>query len=161
MNRVVSLFLLLLSTLFSQAQKAKSDYASLIQPAIFAQSRVMMHDVVNPPAASRYYAYGTLGAYAIVAQHNPSIIRPEAFIRDFKSTTISTNEKAYDYRIAALYCILETGRMMLPSGYMIEEDEADFAKKMQAQKVQKAILDSSVAVAKSVAMQVVVFSYNN
>src|SRR3954452_8440083 len=103
MNRVVSLFLLLLSTLFSHAQKNKSDYTALVQPAIFAQSKVMMHDVVNPPAASRYYAYGMFGAYAIVAQHNPSIVKPEAFIRDFKSITISTNDKAYDYRIAALY----------------------------------------------------------
>src|SRR4051794_2946780 len=99
MNRVVSLLLLLLSTFFSQAQKAKSDYPSLVQPAIFAQSKVMMHDVVNPPAASRYYAYGVLGAYAIVAQHNPSIVRPEAFIRDFKPVAINTSCNAYDYRI--------------------------------------------------------------
>src|SRR3954451_13503777 len=150
MNRVVSLFLLLLSTLFSQAQKAKSDYTSLVQPAIFAQSGVMMHDVVNPPAASRYYAYGTLGAYAIVAQYNASIVKPGAFIRDFRGITITTNNNAYDYRIAALYCILETGRIMLPSGYMLEEDEADFIKKMQAQKMPKDLLDSSIAVAKSV-----------
>lgn len=157
-NRAVIFFLLLFASLFSQAQKGKMDYASLIQPAVFAQSRVMMHDVVDPPAASRYYAFGTLGAYAIVAQHNPSIVKPETFIRDFKGITISTNNNAYDYRIAALYCILETGKTMLPSGYMIEDDEADFIKKMKVQKVPPAILDSSVTVAKNVTAQIIAFS---
>ena len=158
MNRAIFLFILFLSTLFSHAQKNKADFALLVQPAIFAQSKVMMHDVVNPPAASRYYAYGTLGAYAIVARHNPAIIKPEVLIRDFKSITISTNSNSYDYRIAALYCILETGRIMLPSGYMIEEDEAGFVKKMRSQKVAQAVLDSSIAVAKNVATQIVAFS---
>src|SRR5690242_13694820 len=104
MNRAASLFLLLFVALFACAQKSKLDYTSLVQPAVFAQSRVMMHDVVDPPAASRYYAFGTLGAYAIVAQHNPSIVKPETFIRDFEGITIATNNNAYDYRIAALYC---------------------------------------------------------
>jgi hypothetical protein len=158
MNRVVMLFSLILFSFFSQAQKGKSDYASLIQPAIFAHSKVMMHDVVNPPAASRYYAYGTLGAYAIVAQHNLSVVKPEIFIRDFKGISINTGSNVYDYRIAALYCILETGRLMLPSGYMIEEDEANFIKKMQSQKVSTSLLDSSIAVAKSVAAQIIAFS---
>lgn len=158
MNRAVIFFILLFSSFFALAQKEKRNYVSLIQPAIFSQSKVMMHDVVDPPAASRYYAYGTLGAYAIVALHNPSIVKPETFIRDFKGIIINTNNSAYDYRIAALYCMLETGKIMLPSGYMIEEDEADFVKKMKAEKVPQAILDSSIAVAKNVAAQIITFS---
>ncbi len=48
---------------------------------------------------------------------------------------------------------------MLPSGYMIEEDEALFIKKMQAAKSPSAqLLDSSIAVAKNVAAQIIAFA---
>lgn len=158
MIRAVIFFFLLLCCKCAFAQKAKTNYAALVQSAIFAQSKVMMHDVVNPPAAARYYAYGTLGAYSIVAIHDTALVKPEAFIKNFKRVAVTTASKDYDYRIAALYCILETGRLMLPSGYMIEEDEALFIKKMQQQKVPRSILDSSIAVAKNVASQIIAFA---
>ncbi len=158
MKAIISNFLLLLLSLSTHAQKRKSDFAALVQPAIFAQSNVMMHDVVNPPAACRYYAYGTLGAYAIVAQHNKALPKAETFIRNFKSISINMADQAYDYQVAALYCILETGRLMLPSGYMIEEDEAAFINKAKAMHLSKAVVDSSIAVAKNVAAQVIAFS---
>ncbi len=63
------------AVLLAQKQKQPVDFASLIQSSVFAQSRVMMHDVVNPPAACRYYAYGMLGAYAIVTAQNKDIAR--------------------------------------------------------------------------------------
>ena len=139
------------------AQKRLPDYVSLMQPAVFAQSKVMMHDVVNPPAACRYYAYGTLGAYAIVAQHNKAIPAAEIFIKHFTPVVIHPTTN-YDYRIAALYCILETGKLMLPSGYMIEDDEEDFIKKLKAANVSQSTLDESIAVAKDVTAQIILFS---
>lgn len=151
---ILWLYLLFLS-INTYAQK-KLDYTSLMQPSVFAQSKVMMHDVVNPPAACRYYAYGMLGAYAIVTQHNNSIPKAEAFIKNY--TPILVPSSKYDYKIAALYSILETGKLMLPSGYMIEEDEDKFIKQLQDAKVAQATIDSSISVAKEVVKQVIAFS---
>ena len=139
------------------AQKRTPNFTSLMQPAVFAQSKVMMHDVVNPPAACRYYAYGTLGAYAIVSQHNKTMPAPETFIKNCTPVIIHSTPN-YDYKIAALYCILETGKLMLPSGYMIEDDEADFIKKLHAANVSQTTIDESIAVAKEVTTQVILFS---
>lgn len=157
MKRTWSIWVyLLLLSVPSFAQK-KLDYTSLMQPSVFAQSKVMMHDVVNPPAACRYYAYGMLGAYAIVARHNNSVPKAEAFIKNYPSVVVSPPAD-YDYHIAALYSILETGRLMLPSGYMIEEDEDKFVKQLQDAKVAQAVIDSSLSVAKNVVRQVIAFS---
>ncbi|MDT0271047.1 hypothetical protein RM844_32740, partial [Streptomyces sp. DSM 44915] len=35
----------------------------LLTDDVFSLSEVMLHDVANPPAASRFYAYSLLGAY--------------------------------------------------------------------------------------------------
>src|SRR5438876_2773053 len=106
-----------------QAQKSDHSFTRYLQPAVFSLSKVMMHDVVNPPAASRYYAYCMLGAYEIVSQHDTSLIALTGFIKQYNRYTIPTGKKEYDYRIAAIYCIMETGRLMLPSGFMLKEDE--------------------------------------
>ena len=117
-----------------------------------------MHDVVNPPAASRYYAYCLLGAYDLVTQNKPSLPNAAAFIKAYPALSYSSANGTYDYRIASLYCILETGKQLLPSGYLLEEEEADFLQTLARQKVPKATVAQSLAVAKNVAAQIVRFS---
>ncbi len=139
------------------AQKESKIFSEQISKCVFASSKVMMHDVVNPPAASRYYAYILFGAYEIVSQNNHSIPALSTFIKDYTGTSISNKEK-YDYHIAALYCILETAHLMLPSGYRIQEDEEQFVATLHKQRINQSIIDASVAVAKDVARQIVIFS---
>jgi hypothetical protein len=54
-----------LNSLRAKSKKPILPYL-YIDKAVNAISAVMIHDVVNPPAASRYYAYVTLGAYNLV-----------------------------------------------------------------------------------------------
>jgi len=129
-----------------------------LRPSVFALTMVMVHDVVNPPAASRYYSYATIGAYDIVAQNDSSIPGPARFIRSYVPARISAASKDYDYRIAALYCILETGRQLLPSGATLQENEDKFLQSLRKKKVPAALIARSVAVANEVAAQVVSWS---
>ncbi len=41
----------------------------------------MMHDVVNPPAAARYYAYCMLGAYEIISQNDTTLTALSSFVK--------------------------------------------------------------------------------
>lgn len=144
-----------------QAQKSDAAYTRYLKPAIFSLSKVMMHDVVSPPAASRYYAYCILGAYEIVSQHDNTIPPLDAFITQYKKSTIPTGKSSYDYRIASIYCILETGRLMLPSGYMLGEDEKKFIAELQKNKIPHKLIDSSVAVGAYMAASIVNYSKND
>jgi hypothetical protein len=142
----------------SGAKYDDPDLAKNLQPAVFSLTMVMMHDVVNPPAASRYYAYVTLGALEIVAQNNKSICAPAKYISHFPDIKIAIPASAYDYQFSALYCILETGRLMLPSGFLVEKEIADLYKSY-AQKIKnKKKLDNSITVARDVAAQIVKYS---
>lgn len=135
-------------------QKSDAAFTRFLQPAVFSLSKIMMHDVVNPPAAARYYAYCTLGAYEIVSQNNTTLTTLNSFLKQYKRSVITTRPADYDHRIAAVYCILETGRLMLPSGYRLQEEEEQFIAEQQKAKVPRAIIDSSVAVASYIAARI-------
>lgn len=149
---------LLLLCQLGYAQRPVASLKEQIQPAVFAITMVMMHDVVNPPAASRYYAYCTAGAYEIVALNNPDVTRGSRFMKSYPNVAINAKRGSYDYHIAAIYCILETGRLMLPSGFMLDEQQEKLRLALRKRKIPVAVIDSSIAVAKAVAVQVVNWS---
>ncbi|TFF38903.1 vanadium-dependent haloperoxidase [Mucilaginibacter psychrotolerans] len=146
---------------FSHAQQAKTpqpDYLAL-DKAINSVSAVMIHDVVNPPAAARYYNYFMMGAYNLVTLHNKDIVPIGNFIKSYKiDNTISLPANSYDYRIAAVYSILELGKQMLPSGFMLQDDEDKYIELLKKNNIAEAVIKSSVAVAVEMSNKVIAFS---
>jgi len=157
MKKIFVLLLMMQSLLYAQTKKQLPNYLDL-KPAVFSLSLVMMHDVVNPPAAARFYSYAVLSAYEIVSQNSKAVPPLSGILKNYKASSIATTKKAYDYKIAAVYAILETGRKMLPSGFMLEDDEAKYLAILKKNKISKAIIDSSVAVANFVSDQLVAYA---
>jgi hypothetical protein len=153
-------YLFLLGFLVShsvQGQKAKPDLGRHLQPTIFAVTMVMIHDVANPPAASRFYTYSLLGAYEIMAQHNTAFTAPAALVPSYKKIVIEP-KGPYNYRIAALFCVLETGRLMLPSGYMLEDEQKKLMETLRKEGYDQAVINPSIAVAQEVAKKVTAYA---
>ncbi len=151
------IFIILLA--FSQtlyARENKPSFESMIQPAVFSLTMVMIHDVVSPPVAARYYAYCMTGAYDIVSHNDAGILSPASIINNYIPVKIKSSK--YDYRIAAVYCIYETGRLMLPSGFRLKDNEDKFILELVKDKIPQKLIDASVAVAKDVAAQIVEWS---
>lgn len=134
--------------------KPKPDLGTHLQPTLFAVTMVMIHDVVNPPAASRFYTYCLLGAHEITAQRNAGIVSPSSFVREFKALDLPASEP-YNYQIAALYCILETGRQLIPSGHLLEAEQTKLLGQLKKEGYGDPVLQASVAVAQAVARQIV------
>ncbi|KAB7731583.1 phosphatase PAP2 family protein [Rudanella paleaurantiibacter] len=147
---------LLLSVWTGPVRAARPDLNARLQPTVFALTMVMIHDVVNPPAASRFYTYCLLGAHEIVAQHQPNGISPARLVRSFKPPTLDKS-KPYDYQLAALYCMLETGRLILPSGYMLADEQTKFLAELKGH-YPEAVVNGSVSVAQAVAKQVLAYA---
>lgn len=146
-------FKFLLILLFAQlalpgfAQKGKVVYPDYLQPdhAINAVTMVMVHDVVSPPVAARYYAYCMLGAYNIVSVQNKKIPALQSLVKAYKpSVKLDTVSYKYDYKIASYYSILEIAKLMLPSGFMLKDDEDAFIQILQKTRVPQDIIDNSV-----------------
>lgn len=120
--RTIRIAVLLLSGIISNAKPADQTVNEFIQHAFYL-SEVMLHDAVNPPAASRFYAYSMLAAYTVtyavdkdqpdlvdVFQVNPAFQLPE------KPIHLSTS-------FCAIYAMLDVARQLIPSGYMLEEKQ--------------------------------------
>ncbi|GAB3513859.1 hypothetical protein GCM10027341_56380 [Spirosoma knui] len=136
---------------------AKPDLGARLQPTVFALSMVMIHDVVNPPAASRFYTYCLLGAHEIVAQHQTSVASPTRLVTGFETLKLDTKQP-YNYQIAALYCLLETGRLILPSGSLLEEEQKKLLEELRQAKYSESIIQQSVVVAQAVAKKVMAYA---
>lgn len=150
MRRILLFLLIFSQSVF--ANPAGEELRKHLQPAVFSVTMVMIHDVVNPPAASRFYTYCLLGAHEIVARNNKQVIAPTNFTKSINPIAIGTTD--YDYQIAALYCILETGRIIIPSGYMLEEDQKKLIIALLREGHSQATIDKSIAVAQDVAKRI-------
>jgi len=158
MKRLIWVGLLLATGFGGFAQPARDrGLTEYLRPAVFSLTMVMVHDVVNPPAASRYYAYVMLGAYDLVSQHNRSLIRPNGFVRNYPFGP-AAGDSGYDYRIAAAWSILETGKVMLPSGFMLQEEEKKFLRLLKKEKWSQAVIDRSLAAGRKATDKVVAWS---
>jgi hypothetical protein len=165
MMRRILLVVLFFSWVGGYAQKAREAPLSgialekaltaEIRPALFAATMVMVHDVVNPPAASRYYSYMMLAAYDLVSRNDTGFIAPGAFIQHYP---MDSSRVDGDYRIAAVYTILDAGRQMLPSGYLLEKEERNFVGKLHNWGVPLGVVDRSLAAAQAAVQREIAFS---
>jgi len=163
--RRIQIIILLFLWLGGYAQKVKKAPLSRgelekaltaeIRPALQAITMVMVHDVVNPPAASRYYSYIMLAAYELVARNDASMVAPAAFIQHYPADSLQVGG---NYQMAAVYAILETGRQMLPSGYLLEKEEAKFVKKLYSWGMTQRLVDASEAAGRAAVQKVIGFS---
>lgn len=131
--------------------------AQEVRSAIFSLSKVMMHDVVSPTIASRYYMYATLGAACILSGKDRSFPHPSVYIRHLPDTLGRAAQPA-DPSLAALFCIYETGMRMLPSGADVQTDYDAARDRLRKQGYSRKELETASATAASVAMSVISYT---
>ena len=106
---------------FSQGLPTNQQQVQQLGDHVFDLSEVMLHDVANPPAASRVYAYALLGAYQAALYANsklPDISRKLKIDPQFERVT---PPKKMNLSLCTNYALLEVGRQLMPSGYLLDE----------------------------------------
>jgi hypothetical protein len=126
--------------------------------ALDAINMTMVHDVISPPSAARYYAYCTLAAHSIVAAHDKKLPPPQQLVKKFVDPRLDTVRAPYNYQVAAYYAMLEAARLLLPSGENLAEEQASFVQGLTKQGMSPAEISQAVRVAKLATAAVVKFS---
>jgi hypothetical protein len=109
----ISFFLILTTRLFAQTDEQATG--QFIKSA-FHLSEVMLHDVASPPAAARFYAYSMLSAYEVLQRNQSDMLalsKNFQAVPDFVQLSLPTK---FNPAFCATYAMLETGRLILPSG---------------------------------------------
>ena len=95
------------------AQEKQKSYAATIQQQVWSLTDVMYHDVVNPPAAARFYSYSLLAGYEILSQLDPSASAFQSGLNQYHVAHIPVDPSVINRELAVLYGILETGRNII------------------------------------------------
>lgn len=161
-----TIFILLLSFLFSPAfassppdDKVRQAQIKDFTDQVFEISSVMLHDVINPPAASRFYAYSMLAAYQVVVAHDKNLPDLSSRFKEQPGFTTIPAPQSLDKAFAATYTMLELGKKILPSGYMLQEKQDAFLENYQKQyRIKNQASAENVSYAEAIAQQVLAYA---
>ena len=82
---------------------------------------LMIHDVTNPPLASRFFAYTTLAGYEVISQNEKGFKRMHGVLNEYPDLKKTDSIQGYAYQLSALLAMLETAKKMQPSGKLLEK----------------------------------------
>lgn len=150
---------LIISGLFlcSAAFAQTDEGAEQLRQHVFSLTKVMYHDVVNPPAAARFYAYCMLTAYEIQWQCDRQLPDFHRKFKGYPAIDVQIDTAAVDAPFAVLYGLLETGISILPSGYRLEEDQKRLVAAFST-RLPQPVVDSSIAFAKRISRAIMLYS---
>lgn len=118
---VIILILFTSVDIIGQRRTSNEEKLQKLADHVFYLSEVMLHDVASPPAAGRVYAYAMFGAHQVAAMAKGDLPRlNQKLIADPRIRMVNTPKKI-DVSFCSNYALLEVGRQLMPSGYMLED----------------------------------------
>ena len=87
---------------------------------------IMVHDVTNPPLASRFFSYACLAGYEVVSQNDTSFKSYKNLLNKYPFFERPDSIQNYSYQLAAILSMLQTAKKMQPSGSLLEQYEKQF-----------------------------------
>ncbi|MGZ3852625.1 MAG: vanadium-dependent haloperoxidase [Flavisolibacter sp.] len=136
--------------------KAIAQQAPTVQQQVWSLTEVMYHDVVNPPAAARFYSYSLLTGYEILCQLEKGMPLFQRSFKNYPLDKILMPAGKINSDLAIFYGMLETGKNMIPSGYLLEEKQSELVHTFSF--LPKQEIDSTIDFAKRIATYIVQYS---
>jgi hypothetical protein len=118
---------------------------------------VMVHDVTNPPLASRFYAYACLAGYEVLAENDPSVRPMRTVLNNYPRITKPAGITKFDTYFTAVLAIYKTAERLQPSGYLLKKNEEHFIDSCRSLGFSEETIGSSVEYAKYICQAV--FTY--
>ena len=133
-GRYFGLIVGLMMALHTSAQEKADNQKELQMLAdhVFHLSEVMLHDATSPPAASRVYAYALLGAYQVSALAKGQVPELNNRLHSNPGVKAVNAPRKLDLPFCSNYALLEIGKQLMPSGYLLDEKKKALEQKLKA-----------------------------
>ena len=129
-----------------------------ISDIIAEMTDIMVHDITNPPLASRFFSYSILAGYEIVAQNNDNFSSMAGRLNGFPEITTEKPDGDFNYRLSALLAIIKTAKKLQPSGSLLEDFEKKMLDSLNVRGLSKEVLDNSELYATNVSQQILKYA---
>jgi hypothetical protein len=138
---------------------SNQDQLKMWEDNVFSLSEVMLHDVANPPAAGRFYAYATLGAYEALYYAKGKVPDIENRLKEKPVVAVPTPPLLPNLAFCANYTLLQVGKQIMPSGPMLEERQKALLETFRKKyKMTKTSLDDHIRYCQEVAAQIMQYA---
>ncbi len=165
MKKILALAIVLFLLNSSCQQKKTPQLTSNdIGRVINQMTELMIHDITNPPLASRFFSYACLAGYEVVAENNTAYKSMHGIVRDYPSITKPDSIKGYSSQLAAVLAMIETAKKMQPSGSLFNKYEESFLDSCRERGFNDETIEQSLKYAQSVSKTILKYakadSYN-
>ena len=141
-----------------ESSKPKEFTSKDISHIITQMTEIMVHDITNPPLASRFFSYACLSGYEIVSQNDSTSKSMYGIINDYPSIPKPDSIGVYSYQLASLLAILETAKKMQPSGKLLNDYQERFLDSCKREGFDEAVIEGSQKYANIISKQVLAYA---
>jgi len=163
MNRTVHLFFtFIISGIVVTGCKQHSKKVQVtnkdISQVLSQMTELMVHDVTNPPLASRFFSYACLAGYEVVSENNTKFKSMYGVLNNYPSLKRSDTIGNYSYSLAALLAIIETAKKLQPSGSLLEKYETGFIDSLSNAGCDEEVIEQSKKYALAVSRKILQYA---
>jgi len=125
--KILSIVAGLLLMMGCRQQSNNKDFsAEDISRVIAEMTNIMVHDVTNPPLASRFFSYACLSGYEVISQNKEDVVSMHGRLTGYPLLKKQDTIQGYSYQLAAILAMMETAKKMQPSGKLLDTYEKRF-----------------------------------
>lgn len=129
-----------------------------ISSVITQMTDIMVHDVTNPPLASRFFSYACLAGYEVVTQNEGHLKSMHGLVNYYPELKKPDSIKGYSYQLAALLAMMETARKMQPSGKLMEAFELRFLDSCRQADIPEDLIENSRKYAIAISRRIIQYA---
>jgi len=129
-----------------------------IQQVVKNMTDLMIHDITNPPLASRFFAYACIAGYEIVSQNNKEVPGLYGILNKYPSLHKPDSITGYSYQLSAVLAMLHTAEKIQPSGKLLSEYEHQLLDSCRAWGISDEIIDKSDRYAIAISKQILAYA---
>ncbi|OOQ59753.1 vanadium-dependent haloperoxidase [Mucilaginibacter pedocola] len=129
-----------------------------ISKVIARMTDVMVHDVTNPPLASRFFAYTCLAGYEVMAQNDKQVKSMHAVLNQYPTISKPGKNDKYDTQLSAVLAMYLTAAKLQPSGTLMTKYKDTFLDSCRKIGFDDEVIDSSQNYAQFISKQILAYA---
>jgi hypothetical protein len=131
---------------------------SHISDVIHEMTKVMVHDVTNPPLAARFFSYACLSGYEVISQHDSTYKSMYGLLQEYPKIVRPDSITNYSYQLAAVLAMLETAKKMQPSGNTLSDYEKKLTIECNKKGFSEETIENSRLYAQVISKQIIAYA---